>query len=150
MAHPRMRRRKRCPFCEKLVWPDSRTRRRQWTCSKPACQTRRRQETQRRTRLKHPEEGAARRYRLQIAAAKAGEKPAVPRAPPSAMAWFPWEEARDEISAQVLVTLAFFARLVARLARDVIRAEVIEITTRSGDFAATGARDEMAPPPSAV
>jgi len=66
------------------------------------------------------------------------------------MAWFPWEEARDEISAQVFVTLAFFARLVARVARDVIRAEVIEITTRSGDFVATGARDEMAPPPSAA
>lgn len=143
------RRRKRCTHCRDLFWPDPRTAARQGACTKPACQTARRKVTQKRWRAAHPEDGAARRYRAAIAAVKAGQKPALPRAPPVQLNAFPWEEARDEIPAQVFVTIGFFGHFAAALARDVIRAEVPKIKEEIRHYVAGGAKDETARAPRA-
>lgn len=139
------RRRKRCPYCHDLFWPDLRTARRQRSCATAACQTKRRKETQKRWRSEHPDDATARRYRAALAAAKAGETPALPRAPPARIAAFSWEEARDEISPQVFVTLRFFVHFAATLARDVIRTEVPKILGEIRHSGAGGAKDETAP-----
>jgi hypothetical protein len=145
-----MCRRKRCPFCHELFWPDQRTKARQWSCSKPQCQAERRKQTQKRWRDKHPDDAIARRFRAAMAAAKAGEKPAVPRPPPPRIEAFPWEEARDEISTQVFVTLRFFAHFAAAFARDVIRVEMPKITTEIRQQLFGGVEDQTARAPPAV
>jgi hypothetical protein len=143
------RKRKRCAYCRDLFWPDPRTAARQCACAQPACQAERRKATQRRWRQAHPDDATARRYRAALAAAKAGQEPALPRAPPARIDAFPWEEARDEISAQVFVTFGFFGHFAAGLARDVIRAEVPKITEKIRHYVAAGAKDETARAPPA-
>jgi hypothetical protein len=123
-----MPRRKRCPFCRCLYWPDPRTRWRQWACSKPGCQEQRRVVTQRRQRLKNPSDKAGRRYRQSVAAAKSGEPtPGVPpkRGPLVAL---PWDEARDEIAPEVLVMLALFGRLLFQVLEDEKRRQPVDNT----------------------
>jgi hypothetical protein len=139
------RRRKRCPYCQDLFWPDPRTATRQRCCVKSACQVERRKATQKRWRSEHPDDATARRYRAAIAAAKAGETPSLPRAPPARIEAFPWAEARDEISGQAFVTLRFFGFFAATLARDVIRTEVPKIMGETRPYGADGAKDETAP-----
>lgn len=139
-----MRQRKRCPYCRCLFVPDGRVAKRQWACRKTSCQAERRRETQRRYRKEHHEDAAARRLRAEIAAAKAGGKVAAPRGPPAAIGRFPWEELRDEISPQVLVITGFLVRLVVRAARDVIRAEVVEIQREADRLGAGATKDETA------
>ena len=112
-----IRRRKRCPFCRCLFWPDRRTEWRQWACSKESCQAARRKESQQRWRSKNRSDGAARRYRAEVSAAKEGTAPCPPRG--GVLDAFPWDEMRDELEPQVLVTLAFFARLLVSALEDV-------------------------------
>lgn len=110
-----MRKRKRCPFCRCLFWPDGRTAWRQWACSKPECQARRRQETQRRQRKKNRTDRVEREYRAAVSAAKSGEQPVgVPplRGP---LVSLPWDEMRDEIQPEVLVMLPVLGRLLYRV-----------------------------------
>ena len=140
-----MRKRTRCPYCRCLFLPDGRVKQRQWACTKTSCQAERRRETQRRYREKHPEDPAARRMRAAIAAAKAGDPVAVPRAPPSAIGRFPWDELRDEISPQVLVITMLFVRLVLGAAQDEIRAEVRDIRGKVGRLVGEASRDETVP-----
>jgi hypothetical protein len=141
-----MRARKRCPFCWCLYWPDGRAAHRQWCCPKDECQKKRRVETQRRYRAKHPAEPECRRYRAAVASAKAGEVVAAPRSPPAAFGRLPWDEMRDEIAPQVAVTLAFFARL-HRAARDEIGAQLTLMTAKFARLPPAGAEDEMGLPP---
>jgi len=117
---------------------------RQRACRKAECQAERRRETQRHYRQKHPEESTARRLRAALAKAKAGETVDVPRGPPQAVGHFPWAELRDEITPQALVIAGFFARLVAVVARDVIRAEMRENAWKSGRLVGQPRKDETA------
>lgn len=89
----------------------------------------------------------ARRYRATVAAAKAGAPAPIPRAPPRWIERFPWEEARDEISPQVLVTLSFFGRFVGSVVRDEISAQRTVFMDEFSNSANGGARDEKAPHP---
>jgi hypothetical protein len=139
-----MRQRKRCPYCRCLFAPDARVAKRQRACRKPTCQAERRRETQQDYRRKHPEESTARRLRAALAKAKAGETVDVPRGPPKALDHFPWAELRDEITPQALVIAGFFARLVAGVARDVIRAEVRDNAQEIGGLVAQPSKDETA------
>jgi len=141
------RRRKRCPYCQDLFWPDPRTATRQRSCAKATCQAERRKQTQKRWRSEHPDDTTARRYRAEIAAAKAGNQPALPQAPPARIEAFPWAEVRDEISPQAFVTLRFFGHFAAALARDVIQAEVSKITEEIRHYGDGGAKDQTAPGP---
>ena len=86
----------------------------------------------------------ARRVRAAIARAKAGEAVAAPRGPPRAIGCFPWDELRDEITPQGLVITGFLIRLVADVARDVIRSEVREIAGERGGLVAEPSEDETA------
>lgn len=83
-----------------------------------------------------------------MAAAKAGGVPAAPAPPPAVFGRLPWDEMRDEIQPQVLVTLAFLARLLHRAARDEIR---VQLATVIRDFPRLPAKDEKdeigIPPP---
>lgn len=139
-----MRQRKRCPYCRCLFVPDGRVAKRQWACTKPDCQQQRRRETQQRYRREHPEDATARRMRAAIAAAKAGEPVATPTGPPAPVGRFPWEELRDEIPPQAMVIASFCVRLVARLAQDEIRAQVVKIREETGRLPPRGGRDETA------
>jgi hypothetical protein len=69
----------------------------------------------------------------------------VPRAPPSALDRFPWDEVRDEISPQALVIVTVFVRLVAGMIRDEFRAEVHNFTPKDGRLPAPTGEDETAP-----
>jgi hypothetical protein len=77
-----------------------------------------------------------------VAAAKAGAAVPIPRAPPRWIERFPWEEAKDEISGQLLVTLVFFSRFVGGVVRDEISAEQSRVLEQMGHFAAAGAKDQ--------
>lgn len=66
-----------------------------------------------------------------MAAARGGEEVRPPRSPP-AVAQFPWEEVKDEISAEALVTLTFFVRLVLHLLRDERSSQVTVATAKNG------------------
>jgi hypothetical protein len=79
---------------------------------------------------------------MAVAAAKAGTPPALPRAPPSWIERFPWEEAKDEMSSQLLVFFVFFSRFVGDVVRDEISAERSRRIEQSGDLAAAGAKDQ--------
>lgn len=118
-------RRKRCLYCDELFWPDRRTASRQRTCAKAACQQSRRRDSQRRWRLKHPDDALARRYREAVAAAKAGQLPAQRDLPAWARA-FPWEEMQDEIPPEVLVALRFFGEFAVERLKDLILADAAE------------------------
>lgn len=125
-------RRKRCPFCHCLYWPDPRTRWRQWACSKPECQEKRKVESQRRWRAKNPSDKAGRRYREAVNAVNAGgEASGVPpkRGPLTSL---PWDDVRDEIPAEVLVFLVLFGRLLLRVLEDERRSQTIGNTAESG------------------
>jgi len=139
-----MRKRKRCPFCRCLFSPDERVRRRQWACTKPDCQVKRRRKTQERYRDRHPADRAARALRAQLASAKAGEAVAPPRAPPPGMERFPWEELRDEIPAEALVMTQVFVRLVLVVLQDEIRLQQRESQGQFGRLPGPGREDETA------
>lgn len=137
-----MGKRKRCPFCKELFWPDRRVAKRQASCRKDSCQGQRRKQTQKRWRTKHPEDATARRFRAQVARAKAGQRPSLPRAPPSGIEHFPWEEVRDETSSQLYIIIVFFAHFVVRLRRDERLAQVPEMIEQLAQLSAAGAKDE--------
>lgn len=142
-----MRKRKRCPFCRCLFAPDGRVAHRQRACTKDECQAERRRDSRRRWREKHPEDGPARRCREALASVKASKKrPPVPRAPPRAMAQFPWEEVRDEITPEALVIAGFFVRLVLGATRDEIQAEVTKTVEKFVRLVEPPPGDETAPP----
>lgn len=136
------RRRKRCPFCRCLFRPDPRSAWRQWSCTKPACQAERRQETQRRYREKHPSESRSRTYRGAVASLAAGEAAAGFPPQRGPLASLPWEEARDEISAEVLVMIVLFGRLLLGGARDEIREQVPVIVDEFMRLPSVPSRDE--------
>jgi len=137
-----MRKRKRCPYCKKLFWPDPRSAWRQWACGGSSCQERRRRDTQRRWRAKNAEDQAGRRYRAAIAAARSS-----PREPPSApktgpFRGFPWDDVKDEISPEVLVTLVFLARLLVSWTKDEKRVQQSGITKEFQDLLSRSGEDE--------
>ena len=143
-------RRKRCPFCTQLFWPDTRTAARQWSCTKSSCQQARRKETQRRYRALHPTDAAARRLRDAITEAKAAKTPLGPRSTDPISSFssrVPRDELRDEISPDIRVLIEFFVRLVTGSLRDEMRAQRVAIAGQMADFAARLAKDESAPPP---
>lgn len=142
------RRRKPCACCGELFWPHPRLGRRQMVCNKPECLAWRKRQSKRRWRQQHPEDAVGRRLRAALAKVKQPEvKPQLPRPPPRGI---PWEELRDEISAQQLVIVAFFVRLAFRSGRDAISTEVSRIAEQFVNYACTPAQDTIGPraPPS--
>lgn len=144
MGKTPQRKRKRCPFCRSLFWPDRRVAKRQWACTKPDCQRLRKRESQRRWRASHPAEDRARKFVAQIAEAKSTATPPLPQPKPSAMASFPWTELRDELSPEVYVSFVFLAKLAWRLARDERVAQATEFKQLLVKLSEGPARDELA------
>lgn len=92
---------------------------RQRVCKKAWCQELRRAETQRRYRERSKGERLASRYRQAIIREQEGVGRGI--GPPEIIEEFPeslWEEMRDEIDPQVLVTFSFFANLLLQGWRD--------------------------------
>lgn len=50
----RRRRRKKCPFCNRPFYPNSKTKYHQWACSKPECQKKRHDHNHARWEAKNP------------------------------------------------------------------------------------------------
>jgi len=138
--------RKRCGFCWCLYSPDARTAWRQWACSKPECQEKRRAETQRRYREKNPGDRAGRQYRAAVSAAKAGEVVAgvPPRTGP--LVALPWDEMRDEFSPEALVFIALFGRLLLVAARDEMRVQLADLQRQVDRSLRPATEDEIAQP----
>lgn len=140
------RKRKRCGFCRCLYLPDGRSAWRQWACSKPECQEKRRAATQRRYREKNPGDRAGRQYRAAVSAAKAGE--AVAGVPPRTgpLVVLPWDEMRDEFSPEVIVFIALFGRLLIAAAKDEMRAQLVDLNGKIGRLPRLATEDEMEQP----
>jgi hypothetical protein len=136
-------RRKRCPYCGELFWPDRRTAWRQWACGKASCQAKRRAETQRRYRRNNAGDQAARRYREAIAAAKDGAfgLHSIP-GEGSVFRSLVWEEIKDEIAPQLSVTLVFFARLLIAALRDERVMQPAVIHQEIGKYGIDAEKDE--------
>ena len=138
------KRRIRCPYCGELFWPDPRTAWRQWACSKPSCQARRRRDTQRRYREKNPGEQEARRYRAAIAEAKSGwgAKISIP-GEGSIFTSLVWDEIKDEIEPQLYVTLAFLSKLLIAAARDERSIQPSVIKKENANYGFDDRKDEI-------
>lgn len=138
------KRRKRCPYCGELFWPNRRTAWRQWACSKDCCQTQRRRETQRRYRAKNSGEREAQRYRAAIAQVKdeANVKIWVPAKVPF-LGNPIWDEIKDEIGVQLCVTLMYFAKLIFVTLEDEITKQSAEIHEESSNYGSGEEKDEM-------
>ena len=56
-----------------------------------------------------------------------------------------WQEIKDEIEPQVLVTIVFFVKLLISAARDEIRVQRAVITKEKGNYGFSGGKDEIEP-----
>jgi hypothetical protein len=129
-----------------LFWPDARTAWRQWACDKPLCQSKRRQQTQQRYRENNRGEQQARQYREAMAEAKEGSahQLSIPKTGPIFGSLL-WQEIKDELQPQLLVTIVFFAKLLFLSARDEIRAQGAVITKEMGNYQDAETKDEIEP-----
>jgi hypothetical protein len=137
------KRRKRCPYCGELFWPDGRTAWRQWACGKASCQARRRRETQRRYREKNAGDQEARHYRAAIAEAKSGSSTEI-SIPGEASIFrsLVWDEIKDEIEPQLSVTLVFYAKLLIAAMRDERSVQPSVINKEIGNYRFGDRKDE--------
>ena len=137
------KRRRRCPYCGELFWPDPRTAWRQRACGKEECQRKRRRDTQERYRGKNVGEQQARRYRSSIAAVK--ESPADEIRSPRGGIYRSclWGEIRDEIAPELYVTLLFFAQLLSAAKKDERMMQPYVSAEEIAKLAKAGPEDEM-------
>jgi hypothetical protein len=56
-----------------------------------------------------------------------------------------WQEIKDEIKPQLLVTIVFFVKLLISSTRDEIRVQRNEITNEIGNWGFAGRKDEIEP-----
>jgi hypothetical protein len=56
-----------------------------------------------------------------------------------------WQEIKDELQPQLLVTIVFFAKLLFLSARDEIRGQCAVITKEMGNYQEADSKDEIEP-----
>jgi hypothetical protein len=118
--------------CGELFQADRRVGTRQRACSRPDCQQKRRQQTQRQWRQRHPDYFVHRRLHQRALEARAAEESPqkVRRPAPLVVAGelrrIPWDLAQDEIGVQVTDFLAVIACLLVRIAKDQRRRQVLD------------------------
>ena len=106
----------------------------------------RRQDTQQRYRGNNASDQQARRYRAAIAKAKSGSSidNLIPKEGPIFGSLL-WDEIKDEIAPQPLVTIVFLANLLVSVLRDESTTQVDVINKEIGNYRSATKKDEIAP-----
>jgi len=117
-------RKKPCRVCRRWFRPDPRVGGRQRACSKPDCQTARRQKTQASWRSRSPGYGIA--WRLDQRAAQT-EPPELLRLP-APLHQLPWSVAKDQFGLQGADFIGVMGALIIRAAKDQIRPYLLDST----------------------
>jgi hypothetical protein len=115
---------KPCRVFRRWFQPDPRVGGRQRACSKPDCQTARRQKTQASWRNRNPGYGIA--WRMDQRAAQA--QPPEPLRLPAPLNQLPWNVAKDQFGVQGADFIGVMGALMVRAAKDQIRPYLIDPT----------------------
>src|SRR5208283_4819935 len=118
-------RKKPCRICRRWFHPDARVGERQRACTKPECQTARRQKTQAIWRKRNPDYAIA--WRLDQRAAQT--PPPEPLRLPAPLEKLPWNVAKDQFSPQGADFLGVMSALILRAAKDQIRPYLLDSTS---------------------
>ena len=118
-----------CTICRRWFRPDARVGVRQGACTKPECQTARRQKTQANWRSRN--QGYAIAWRLDRRATQAPQPPE-PMRLPSPLNQLPWEFAKDQFGAQGADFIGVMGALILRTAKDQFSSYLIDPTGVSG------------------
>jgi len=137
------KRRRRCPYCGELFWPDGRTAWRQWACGKAECQGKRRRDTQHRYRERNIGDREARRYRSSIAEVKESPEGEIRLPRGGIYRSCLWSEIKDEIAPELYVTLLFFAQLLTGAKKDERMIQPFVSAEEIAKLAKAGPEDEM-------
>src|SRR5450755_4086962 len=111
-------RKRPCTICRRWFRPDARVGVRQRACTKPECQTARRQKTQANWRSRN--QGYAIAWRIDRRATQT-QQPSEPMRFPSPLNQLPWEFAKDQFGAQGADFIGVMGALILRAAKDQIR-----------------------------
>src|ERR1017187_2240869 len=123
-------RKKPCRVCRRWFEPDPRVGGRQRACSKPDCQTARRQKTQASWRNRNPGYGIA--WRMDQRATQA--QPPEPLRLPAPLNQLRWNVAEDQFGVQGADCIGIMGALIVRAAKDQIRPYLIDPTRLPGAF----------------
>jgi hypothetical protein len=116
-----------CSICRRWFQPDARVGSRQYACSEPECQQRRRRGKQAEWRRRNPDYFVARRW----TAATEGESSVPPRTP-APLEEVPWDVVQSQMGSKAGVVLGLFARVLLVHVQSQLRAQVPVITGESG------------------
>jgi hypothetical protein len=108
-------RKRPCTICRRWFRPDTRVGVRQRACTKPECQTARRQKTQASWRNRN--QGYAIAWRLDRRTTQA-QQPPEPLRLPAPLKQLPWELAKDQFGAQGADFIGVMGALILRSAKD--------------------------------
>ena len=137
------KRRRRCPYCGELFWPDPRTAWRQWACGKSSCQSARRRETQQRCRLKNACDSQARRYRKAMSEAKQGQTYQVRVGPGESFSKSSlWTEMAEDMDPSFRVIFQFYACLILGSLRDERLVQPSVNKEENGNYELASQKDE--------
>ena len=121
-------RKRPCTICRRWFRPDTRVGGRQRACSKPECQTVRRQKTQAGWRNRNP--GYAIAWRMDQRAAQT--QPSEPLRLPSPLNQLPWNVAKDQFGTQGSDFIGVMGALMVRTAKDQFKPYLIDPARLSG------------------
>src|SRR5450631_3931928 len=118
-------RKRSCTICRRSFRPDARVGVRQRACTKPECQTTRRQKTQAGWRNRN--RGYAIAWRLDRRAVQAPQPPE-PLRLPAPLNQLPWDVAKDHFGVQGADFIGVMSALIIRVAKDHFKAYLIDPT----------------------
>ena len=122
-------RKRPCSICRRWFRPDPRVGDRQHACSKPDCQTARRQKTQASWRHRNPDYPIIHRLDQRASQPKPGPEPLNLPAPLNKL---PWDVAKDQFGTQGADLIGLMGALLVRTAKDQFRAYVVDSAGVSG------------------
>jgi hypothetical protein len=137
-------RKKRCPECRELFWPNPRVGDRQKSCGKAICQQKRHKNNCREWRRNNPAYERANRWSARIEAAKQGAAKLQNEDNVESIRALPWDLVRDEIGPEATVIVQEIVKFVLRTKRDEIRAQVPDLYCEVSILAIQAPRDENA------
>jgi hypothetical protein len=121
-------RKKPCRICRRWFQPDPRVGSRQRACSKPDCQSARRQKTQASWRGRNPDYAIGWR----LGQRKAQAQPPEPLRLPAPLNQLPWDVAKDQFGLQGADFIGVMSALILRTAKDQIRPYLLDSTKLPG------------------
>jgi len=138
----RMLRSRPCRVCHRWFHPHSRIGDGQRVCSAKPCQEKRQQDNAAAWRARHPEYGVKRRMRLrELRAAK--EEAVDPLALPGPLGELPWDVAQEQFGVQGADFIGHLARVVLRVAKELMRRQGLESTRESSGLLGGRGKEEI-------